>query len=252
MKRYILVLAVLLSGITANGQKLQEDEFAKANAYYNDSKYDSALIVYNRITEEGYMSSSLFYNMGNSYFKMRNIPMAIYYYERSLKLDPGNEDAKSNLAITNALITDKIEPLPVFFITKAWRNVSNIFTADEWVVFSIILLALLLISTFIYIIARTKVLKKNMFFTGVILLIFFVLSVIISAQKSKYIKSNDEGIVIRPTITLKSSPSASGVDLFVLHEGTKVEISESESGWNKIRIADGSIGWLPEDALVRF
>lgn len=252
MKKYILILAIIFCGTVANGQKLQEDELSKANAYYNDSKYDSALIVYNRIIDEGYYSPSLFYNMGNTYFKMRNIPMAIYYYERSLKLEPKNEDAINNLAISNALITDKIEPLPVFFLTKAWKNISNIFTANEWVVFSIVVFTLLLIAVFTYITARTKALKKHMFFTSAILLILFTLCTIISAQKSSYIKSNNEGIVIKSTITLKSSPSSSGVDLFVLHEGTKVEISETESGWDKIKIADGSIGWLPEDALLRF
>lgn len=252
MKRYILILAIIFCGAVANGQKLQEDAFAKANAYYNNSQYDSALIVYNKICGEGYVSTPLLYNMGNTYFKMRNFPMSIYYYERALKLDPNNEDVKSNLDIANALITDKIEPLPTFFMTKWWRNMGNIFTADGWAVASIIVFAALLLTVFLYLTARSKGMKKSMFFVGILTLILCVMSVTFAAQKSNYMKSDNEAIIMKPTITVKSSPSSSGVDLFVLHEGTKVEIKESEGNWNKIRMADGSVGWLPEDAMLRF
>jgi len=252
MKRYILILAIIFCGAVANGQKLQEDAFAKANAYYNNSQYDSALIVYNKICGEGYVSTPLLYNMGNTYFKMRNFPMSIYYYEKALKLDPNNEDVKNNLAIVNALIIDKIEPLPTFFMTRWWRSMGNILTADRWAVASIIIFAALLLTVFLYLTARSKGMKKSMFFVGIFTLLLCVLSVIFAAQKSSYMKSDNEAIIMKPTITAKSSPSSSGVDLFVLHEGTKVEIKESEDNWNKIRMADGSVGWLPDDALLRF
>lgn len=252
MKKFFLILAIMLAVTGLNAQKLQEDAFAKANAYYNNSQYDSALIVYNKIIGEGYVSTHILYNMGNAYFKMRNVPMSIYYYERALKLDPNNEDVKNNLAIANSLISDKIEPLPVFFMTKWHRSIGNIFTADGWAVFSIIIFAILLFAAFLYFTAHTKGLKKSMFFTGIFALIFFVLSISFSAQKSNYMKSNNEAIIIKPTITVKSSPSSSGVDLFVLHEGSKVEIKETEDNWSKIRVADGSVGWLPEDVMLRF
>ncbi|MCQ2322082.1 MAG: hypothetical protein MJZ47_00515 [Bacteroidales bacterium] len=252
MKRYILILAMGFACMLANGQKLQKDEFAKANAYYNDSKYDSAMITYNRIIDEGYVSAQLYYNIGNTYFKLRNIPMSIYYYECALKHEPNNKDIKNNLSVANALITDKIEPLPVFFMTRWWRNAGNILSADGWATCSIIVFAILLTALFLYITARTKAAKKSMFFTTLVALVIFVASVVFAANKSRYMKSNDEAIIMKPTITVKSSPSSSGVDLFVLHEGTKVEIEENEGNWNKIKIADGSVGWLPEDAMLRF
>lgn len=252
MKRYILVLAIGFACLFANGQKIQEDEFAKADAYYNDSKYDSALIVYNRIIDEGYFSAQLYYNIGNTYFKMRNVSMSIYYYERALKYEPCNQDIINNLSIANALITDKIEPLPEFFMAKWWRNVGNMFSADGWAICSIIVFAILMTALFLYLTARTKALKKSMFFTALLAIVLCVISVIFAVNKSRYMKSNNEAIIMKPTITVKSSPSSSGVDLFVLHEGTKVEIEESEGSWDKIRLADGSVGWLPEDTMLRF
>lgn len=252
MKKIILVLAIVFCGAVVNGQKLQEDAFLKANAYYNDSQYDSALIVYNRIMKEGYVSTPLLYNTGNTYFKMRNFPMAILYYEKALKLDPRNEDVRKNLEIANALITDKIEPLPEFFMTKWLRSVGNILTADGWAVSSIIVFAILLLAVFLYLTARTKGLKKSMFFISLIALLLCVACVSFAAKKSSYIKSDNEAIIMKPTITVKSSPSSSGVDLFVLHEGTKVEITEIDGDWSKIKIADGNVGWIPKGNFVRF
>ena len=55
-----------------------------------------------------------------------------------------------------------------------------------------------------------------------------------------------------PTITVKSSPSISSVDLFVLHEGSKVKILDNTGEWEKIKIANGSIGWIPNSVLIKY
>ena len=201
---------------------------------------------------DGYVSASLLYNIGNTYFKLRNYPMAILHYEKALKIDPTNEDTKHNLAIANALITDKIEPMPVFFMTKWWRNVGNLHSANGWAKASLIFFAILLLILFGYITARTSRTRKITFFTGILTLVLVICSLIFAYQKHKYINEHNEAIVMTPTITVKSSPSSSGVDLFVLHEGTKVEIIDNTDKWDKIKIADGSVGWMPSTASLKY
>ena len=233
-------------------QTIQNQEFAKANYYYNESRYDTAVVIYERIMEEGYVSAPLLYNIGNTYFKMRNYPMAILNYEKALKLDPTNDEIKQNLAIANALITDKIEPMPVFFMTKWWRNIGNLLSANGWASTTLKLFGLLLVLLFIYFTARTKGVRKATFFSSILVIILFVCSIIFAYQKYNYINEHNEAIVMTPTITVKSSPSSSGVDLFVLHEGTKVEIMDNADNWDKIKIADGSVGWMPSSASIKY
>ena len=233
-------------------QTIQDQEFAKANYYYNESRYDTAVVIYERIMEEGYVSAPLLYNIGNTYFKMRNYPMAILNYEKALKLDPTNDEIKQNLAIANALITDKIEPMPVFFMTKWWRNIGNLLSANGWASTTLKLFGLLLVLLFIYFTARTKGVRKATFFSSILVIILFVCSIIFAYQKYNYINEHNEAIVMTPTITVKSSPSSSGVDLFVLHEGTKVEIMDNADKWDKIKIADGSVGWMPSSASIKY
>ena len=242
----------MVAAFSIKAQEIQNQEFAKANFYYNESRYDTAVIIYENILKEGFVSAPLLYNIGNTYFKMRNYPMAILNYEKALKLDPTNDDIRQNLAIANALITDKIEPLPVFFITRWWRNLGDMFTANGWATVTLVLLGVLLLILFLYFTARTAGVKKSTFFTGIIIATVLIISTIIAIQKYKYLNSRNEAIIMKPTITVKSSPSSSGVDLFVLHEGTKVTVIDNDADWDKIRIADGSIGWLPSSSSIKY
>lgn len=245
-------MVFVIASIGMMAQSIQDQKFAKANYYYNESRYDTAVIIYERIMEEGFVSAPLLYNIGNTYFKMRNYPMAILYYEKALKLDPTNKEIKQNLAIANALITDKIEPMPVFFLTKWWRNIGNQLSANGWAGASLKLFGLLLILLFVYFTAHTRGVRKASFFTSILVIILFVCSLIFAYQKHQYLNEQNEAIVMTPTITVKSSPSSSGVDLFVLHEGTKVEIMDKADNWDKVKIADGSVGWMPSSASIKY
>ena len=252
MKRIYLLVVVMVAALGMKAQTIQDQEFAKANYYYNESRYDTAVVIYERILEEGFVSAPLLYNIGNTYFKMRNFPMAILNYEKALKIDPTNDEIKQNLAITDALITDKIEPMPVFFMTKWWRNIGNQLSANGWAEATLMLFGLLLLLLFVYFTAHTKGVRKATFFSSILVIMLFVCSIIFAYQKYNYLNEHNEAIVMTPTITVKSSPSSSGVDLFVLHEGTKVEIMDNADNWDKIKIADGSVGWMPSSASIKY
>ena len=252
MKRLYILILLMVTAFGLRAQNIEDQEFARANFYYNESKYDTALVIYEKILGEGFISAPLLYNIGNTYFKLRNYPMAILNYEKALKLEPNNEEIRQNLAIANALITDKIEPVPVFFLTRWWRNIGNTLSANGWASASLKLFGLLLVLVFLYLTARTRGLRKTTFFMGILVFLLFVCSLVFATQKYRYANERNEAIVMSPTITVKSSPSSSGVDLFVLHEGSKVEILDKADNWDKIKIADGNVGWLPSTATIKY
>lgn len=250
-----ILIIMLLMGVTLfNEVKAQKPEelLTKANQLYNENAYDSAAVVYESIINKGYSSATLYYNLGNTYYKLRNYPMAILYYEKSLKLDPNNEDTQHNIEIARSFISDKIEPVPDVFIKVWWDKLNNLFTIKTWSIITLVMSGFLLLCLFFYLTARSRVLKKSMFFTEITLIVLTILSFSISTKKSNYIKSHNEGIIISPTITVKSSPSTTSVDLFVLHEGSKVKILDNTADWNKIKIANGSVGWLPASSIIKY
>ena len=252
MKKILFIIVLMVTVIGLKAQTLQNQKFEKANYYYNEARYDTAVIIYESILNDGYVSAPLLYNIGNAYFKMREYPMAILNYEKALKIEPDNNDIKQNLAIANALITDKIEPVPEFFLTKLWKNIGDKLSANEWATLSLVLIGLVLIVLFLYLTARTKGVKKSMFFIGILLIVICLCSIIHASQKHRYMNEHNEAIVMIPTITVKSSPTTSGTDLFVLHEGTKVSVLDKDDSWNKIKIADRSVGWLPSSCITKY
>lgn len=254
MKRItlLILLAIALMPRFVAAQESFDTWFEQANAAYNEGNYESALELYNNIVAAEQESAPLFFNMGNTYYKMGTYPMAIYYYEKALKLDPSNADIKTNLEIANLAIADKIDPIPQSFIAKGWNNVKNMFSSDSWATVSIICFAILLTALFLFLRARRMGLRKVGFFVGILALLVFVFSFIFSMEKRNDAETHNQAIVITPTVTVKSSPNLSSVDLFVLHEGTKVTILDEADGWNKVRIANGSEGWMPNDASLAY
>ena len=250
MKRTLLIIITLIA-LQSTAQDI-DNLFVEANKLYNNGCYDSALILYNQIVDQQYESAMLYFNMGNTYYKKHNYPMSIFFYEKAAKLNPNNADIKQNIAIANLHISDKIEPMPEVFFKRWWRSLSNALGTDTWAVVTIIILALLLGCLMFFFKSNSKALRKTGFYTGLVALILLIISINITIQKHNYLNSHDEAIIMTPTITVKSSPTTNSVDLFVLHEGSKVNILDETSSWLKIKIANGSTGWLPEESMERF
>ena len=254
MKRItlLIIIAIALMPRFVAAQESYDAWFEQANAAYNEGNYQSALDLYNNIVEAEQESVPLYFNLGNTYYKMGTYPMAIYYYEKALKLDPSNADVKTNLEIANLAIADKIESIPQSFIVKGWNNVKNMFSSDAWATVSIISFAILLAALFLFLRARRMGLRKVGFFVGILALLVFVFSFIFSMEKRNEAMEKNHAIIMTPAVTVKSSPNDGSVDLFVLHEGTKVTLLDETDGWNKVRIANGSEGWLPSDASLAY
>ncbi len=226
-----------------------EQRFEIANQHYNEAIFDSALAVYQGIYEAGFTSAELLYNIGNTYYKLRQIPSSILFYERALKLAPNDPDILHNLSIANSRIIDKIEPVPQLFFKNWWDTFYKMFSADWWAIISLIFLSIFLSLLFTFIISENRSIRKISFFAGILMLLITIGTFGMASQKYYYTKSINEAIVFTPTITVKSSPSASSVDLFVLHEGTKVSLLDEVDGWKEIKIANGSVGWMPSESL---
>ena len=252
MKRYTLLIYMLAVMGWTFAQSPAEEWFDQANAAYNSGNYESAVELYEKILATDLESVPVYYNMGNAYYKMREYPMAIYSYEKALKLDPSNEEVRTNLEIANLAIVDKIEPVPQSFVERWWRSLRAMCSGDRWAWWSVAAFALLLISVFLFLRSRRVGLRKLGFFAGMVFLVVFGFSVVFAAQLKHAASVQDQAIIMTPTVTVKSSPSEDGVDLFVLHEGTKVFVLESSNGWNKVRIANGSVGWLEVDKMLSF
>ena len=247
----ILMFLMLMPGIAqAQSESYVDSLWNSANAAYAEGRWADAVDSYEMISSMGLESASLYCNTGDAYFKDGNVPKAIVYYERALKLDPSYDDARYNLELMNAAIQDRIDPVPEF-ILKVWaRDICYIMDSNAWAVLFLVFLALTFAMVLLFVLAPTAGGRRTGFFVGIVMLVLAVMSVSFSVWQKKDYMSADEAVVMRPVTSVKSSPAAeSSTDLFILHEGTKVKIIDSVGRWNNIELADGRQGWLPSEDI---
>jgi tetratricopeptide (TPR) repeat protein len=222
---------------------------SEANSAYNQGLYDSALATYQMVIDEGYESGELYYNIGNAYYKNNDIANAILYYEKAKKILPNDENIEYNLSIANSMIVDKIEKVPELFYEKWWSFFYNILDADTGAVLLLVIFALFVFSLGFFIIAKTRKKRKLSFYITLIFFLLTLLSGALTIQKYNSALEHKEAIVYDPSVTVKSSPTQNAVDLFVIHEGTKVQVIDRIESWTEIKIRNGSVGWLPSSTL---
>ncbi|MCK4747179.1 MAG: tetratricopeptide repeat protein [Bacteroidales bacterium] len=239
----ILLLLALMVQVSATSDSL----FQKANGLYQEGEYEAALAAYRTIISSGFESRHLYYNMGNAAFRSNNIGQAILYYEKTLKLDPSHEDAIHNLEYVSQYRIDAFEPVPELFISSWMQTLVNSSSERAWSMLAILLFAVALGSLIMYLFAKSLALKKAGFFTALLGLVLFGLTLTFALSQNRSIVKPDTAIILSPSVVVRSSPSDSGTELFILHEGTKVHVSEEVSGWHNIRVIDGREGWILGD-----
>lgn len=249
IKKAIVLLAVLIVPVLSFGNDRLRELFNRGNDAYDKGNYKEALSTYRKITEDGYESAAVWYNIGNVYYKLNDIPDAVLYYEKARKISPGDDDINFNLQLAAQKTSDKIEAAPEFFITRWWKSSILFFSLHTLAVLSILFLIVGFICLSLYLFAPTVRSKKASFYSGVIIILVGLLTVFTAAQQNKYFSSHRMAIIFTGAVTVKSGPSGSAKDLFVLHEGTRVIIGEKEDNWVKIELANGNIGWIHESDI---
>ena len=242
MKKFISSIVLLMLTLNIFSQDV-ETLSDSAQSCFMQTRYAEALNLYDSICSLGYSSSDLYYNMGNCYYRLNNIPYSIYYYEKSLLLDPSNNDAEFNLNIANRSLKQVVEVLPKPFYERWWSSLVHIMSADAWTIFSIIMLVLVLVGIGMYLFFGNIALRKTGFSIAVISLLALILSSICAYNATAAIKENNYAVVFEQTM-VKSSPNADAVNSFEIYEGLTIQVVDSANGLYNIRLADGKEGWV--------
>lgn len=238
-----------ISHKTINTVSLNDVTKADADSAYIRNDYASAVQLYESLLQKG-ESAGIYYNLGNSYYKLANIAKAILNYERALLLKPGDSDIRFNLDMARSKTIDKVgAPSEMFLIT--WiKSIINLMGVNAWAKLGIASFMLLIISLLIYIFGKQVYIKKTGFIGAVVFLLLVIVTNIFAYQQQKSLLNRAEGIIMAPSVTVKSTPSNNGTDLFILHEGRKVSITDgSMKEWKEIRLEDGNVGWVPANTL---
>jgi len=237
-----LIILLLLSQIVI--AQSADELFQKANEQYKLEQYENAISTYEKIENLGLTSSELYYNIGNSYYKMNKVAPSIYNYEKALMIDPLNEDARNNLIFARRLTIDNIEELPRSLLQKIDDSFIKKLSYNEWAVTSVILSILGCSLFLLFYFAYSSGRKRFFFVTSMISFLLLIATSVFTIKEYTHSQNNIEAIIFATETDIKNAPTINGETVFTLHEGTKVKVLDTVDNWKKIKIADGKIGWV--------
>jgi tetratricopeptide (TPR) repeat protein len=241
MKKILFLLLMVASSVVAqNTDKL----FSSANDLYKSDKLEEAIETYKKIESQGLVSSELYYNLGNSYYKLNKVGPSIYYYEKALKINPLNEDVKNNLVFAKRLALDNIEELPKTVFQKFNKNFLQKLSYNQWAIVVIVFSFLASFLFLLFYFANSPSKKRFYFVTSILSFIFLISSFAITYNQYSLAKNNKVAIVFAEKTEVRNAPTLNSEEIFTLHEGTKVIVLDTIDDWKKIKIADGKLGWI--------
>ena len=223
---------------------------AQADSAYINNDFASAVYLYENILANQGESADIYYNLGNSYYKMDNIAKAIFNYEKALMLNPGNGDIRFNLELAQSKTVDKVTPMSEVFLVTWMKSLTNTMSEQGWSKLAIASFILTLLGLVLYFFSKKITMKKIGFISALCLMLVCILAnVFASSQKSKA-QSHSSAIIMEPSVTVKSTPNEGGTELFILHEGRKVMIKDNTMReWKEIQLEDGNAGWVPASVI---
>jgi tetratricopeptide (TPR) repeat protein len=220
-----------------------------ANEDYETGKYADAASIYEAIIDSGLHHSSVYYNLGNAYFKQEDLGRTILNYRRAQRLDPRDADTNANLDIARAQTVDKLE-------APAESGLANLVQlAEEWLTLSEALLLALLLWLLIGVLAVVMLLKPVWRrWSGIsmgVVAIFLLVGLISIANRYYQEQKYPPAVIVAQQVDVTSGPGTSEQYLveFTLHSGAEVRLLESRPGWQRITLPGDLQGWVPDKTV---
>ncbi|MGN0232914.1 MAG: tetratricopeptide repeat protein [Bacteroidaceae bacterium] len=223
---------------------------AQADKAFAEEKYEQAAVLYNQIADS-VVSVNVCYNLGCTYYRLDDMAKSVLWFERALKLNPADEDIEANLQLAREKTIDRITAKHNFVVLDIFYRMTSMLSLSQWTWACLTLFVLTLVMLALFLLADRISLRKSGFFASIFFLLLCILGNVCALYQQHESSRHDAGIVMSSVVTVKSTPSEGGNDLFLLHEGTRIEIRDNSlNDWAEIEIADGKVGWIQKKHFV--
>ena len=248
MKRINSFIAFLFLSTTMMAQT-PDTLFDQGNKAYNLGAYQEAITTYELVLKAEVHSSELYFNLANAYYRSGEVGESVFYFEKAKLLDPENKEILTNLQFAQNMSLDAIEVLPKSFFDQVIETITSGFSIANWAIILIGIAWLLSFLFVLYLFNSNTVWKRLYFSVFWLITVVFLALFTLTYSKDKQLQVERSGIIFAAQINIWGEPNERSEVLFELHEGTKVSVTDSLESWRKIKIANGSEGWVTASSL---
>ena len=250
MSRRLTLLCLLCTLFLGMPSRAQEaSHFEKATTAYNKGAYEEAIDQYQAILKEGRHSAALYFNLGNAYYKKNEIAPSIYYYEKALLLKPDDPEIRNNLRFARNMTLDAITPLPQSDLQRIYRQLVFALPMDTYAYMGIFFMLLFVAAYLFFQGSGTPNHKRIGLISSLASLFLSVAFTALAYLQYRAYQKDQPAIIFASEVQVRPEPNERTEAAFELHEGTKVQVRDSLEAWRKIELADGQVGWVPENTL---
>jgi len=247
--RILLLLGIWLSLAGPAPGQAPETLFTRAQQRYDAGEYEAAIELYQQVLHQGYENAPIHYNLGNAYFKIGETGEAILHYEKAKRLDPRDGDISFNLGVANLRVQDRITPPEQSLFMRIFNGMKYLLNLNElaWTTLLLFFTGSLLFVTWRRV-EHSRVHRiLGVLLTGWSTLLLLVTPLLIS--RTLEAKQQTHGIILQEEVRARSAPQEMSTEVFILHEGTRVEIEDTQYQWYKIKLLDNKEGWIFSDTV---
>jgi tetratricopeptide (TPR) repeat protein len=245
ISKSIYQLIVFLLPIFVFGQA----SFDKANELYIQENYAEAAKAYEEILTTDQHSVELYFNLANAYYKLNAIAPAIYYYEKALLIEPNNKDVRNNLKFAQNMTIDEIVVISKVGLSEWIQDFTSVYHYNVWAKIAIGFSFLVLLAFIGYYFISRIILKRLFFGLAILFIIGSAITVMIAVFERNQNEKYNPAIVFVESVALTGEPKSDAKTLVIIHEGTKVILLETLDDYYKVKLLNGTEGWLLKNAV---
>ncbi len=234
----ILLLGLALVWLPAWAESQPESKITRANQLYNQNQFQAAADLYERAIAGGRNNGHLYFNLGNTYFRMDHVARAVLNYARAQTLLPRDEDIEANLEYALRQTVDQLDGRKPHALDSMVFWVRDLNLKEHGIALLWINLALWLALT-VRLHHRTQILHT----AAKVLLVLLVLALVSTGVRWQLESGRSFGVVLPKQIDVHSGWNTRTAALFQLHQGTLVSLARDKEQWVELELPDGKTGW---------
>ncbi|MEW5807762.1 MAG: tetratricopeptide repeat protein [Acidobacteriota bacterium] len=224
--------------------------FLEANSHYEKGNYADAERLYRKILDYGIRNEVVYYNLGNACFKQNRLGEAVLFYEKALKLKPGDLEIEENLELANLLKYDRVEeqePSPPLKLILWFHDLIPL--SGQLLACLVLFYLLLILLAFLTLRMRRALDIDLILFPTIVIFLLLAILTFSAGVKIYHLEKISYGIVLKEKVDVMSGPGETNAILFPIHEGLKVRVRNSRDAWYQISLPNGLNGWIRKETI---
>jgi tetratricopeptide (TPR) repeat protein len=235
---------VLILGVFSSRADDVSARFDAANKLYEQGKFSAAIKSYDELLATGKVSSALYFNRGDAFFKAGELGQAIASYRQAEQLAPRDHALRANLQFVRARARGGA-PLPGNRASD-WLGYLSL---NEWA----LLFGLSLWLMFIFLICgewKTDLKPKLKKGFNISICATVLFGVCLGVRHGIY--RSPTAIVTAGEADVRNGPLDESPSLFKVRDGMELEVLDQKDNWLQVQDSAQRTGWLRRDDALLF